>query len=112
MAQASADDLTRDSVKPTRRVEAQVMDRRRRADYIAAFKEKFCSSTSFAWLDLLIFCDYLAQSLWSTLRRLNPYLCTFLAPVMSLEAIFLLAFIRVSQNYKLRISDRRNQFDL
>ena len=31
---------------------------------------------------------------------------------MSLEAIFLSAFILISQNYELRISDRRNQLDL
>ena len=32
--------------------------------------------------------------------------------VVSLEAIFLSAFILISQNYELRISDRRNQLDL
>ncbi|RYF40215.1 MAG: DUF1003 domain-containing protein, partial [Comamonadaceae bacterium] len=31
---------------------------------------------------------------------------------VSLEAIFLSAFILISQNYEMRISDRRNQLDL
>jgi uncharacterized membrane protein len=32
--------------------------------------------------------------------------------VVSLEAVFLSSFILISQNYELRLSDRRNQLDL
>ena len=46
-AEASADDLTRDNVESMRRVEAQAMARRSRADRIAAFVATFCGSMPF-----------------------------------------------------------------
>ena len=42
----------------------------------------------------------------------DPYPFTFLTLVVSLEAIFLSTFILISQNYDMRISERRNQLDL
>ena len=111
-AEASADDLTRDNVESMRRVEAQAMDKRSRADHIAAFVATFCGSMPFVWLHVLIFCGWLAWNSWPGLRHFDPYPYTFLTLVVSLEAIFLSAFILISQNYELRISDRRNQLDL
>ena len=49
---------------------------------------------------------------WPGLAHWDPYPFTFLTLVVSLEAIFLSSFILISQNYELRISDRRNQLDL
>ena len=111
-AETSADDLTRDNVESMRRVEAQAMDRRSRADRIAAFVATFCGSMPFVWLHVLIFGAWLAWNSWPGLRHFDPYPYTFLTLVVSLEAIFLSAFILISQNYELRISDRRNQLDL
>lgn len=111
-AEASADDLTRGNVESMRRVEAQAMDKRSRADRIAAFVATFCGSMPFVWLHVLIFCGWLAWNSWPGLRHFDPYPYTFLTLVVSLEAIFLSAFILISQNYELRISDRRNQLDL
>ena len=111
-AEASADDLTRDNVESMRRVEAQAMDRRSRADRIAAFVANFCGSMPFVWLHVLVFCVWLAWNALPGLSHFDPYPYTFLTLVVSLEAIFLSAFILISQNYELRISDRRNQLDL
>lgn len=111
-ADASADDLTQDNVESMRRVEAQAMDKRSRADRIAAFVANFCGSMPFVWLHVLIFCGWLAWNSWPGLSHFDPYPYTFLTLVVSLEAIFLSAFILISQNYELRISDRRNQLDL
>lgn len=108
----SADDLTRDNVESMRRVEAQAMDKRSRADRIAAFVANFCGSMPFVWLHVLIFCVWLGWNSWPGLSHFDPYPYTFLTLVVSLEAIFLSAFILISQNYELRISDRRNQLDL
>lgn len=108
----SADALTQDNVESMRRVEAQAMDKRSRADRIAAFVATFCGSMPFVWLHVLIFCGWLAWNSWPGLRHFDPYPYTFLTLVVSLEAIFLSAFILISQNYELRISDRRNQLDL
>ena len=42
----------------------------------------------------------------------DPFPFTFLTLVVSLEAIFLSAFILISQNHETRLSERRNQLDL
>jgi len=109
---ASADDLTRGNVESMRQVEAQAMARRSRADRMAAFVARFCGSMTFVWLHALLFALWLALNAWPGLRHFDPYPFTFLTLVVSLEAIFLSAFILISQNYELRISDRRNQLDL
>ena len=111
-AQARSNDLTGDNVESMRQLEAQAMDRRSRADRIAAFVANFCGSMPFVWLHVLIFCLWLGWNSWPGLRHFDPYPYTFLTLVVSLEAIFLSAFILISQNYELRISDRRNQLDL
>jgi uncharacterized membrane protein len=111
-ANACADDLTRDNIESMRRVEEQALAKRSRADRMAAFVAGFCGSMSFVWLHVLLFLTWLALNSWPGLRHFDPYPFTFLTLVVSLEAIFLSAFILISQNYELRISDRRNQLDL
>lgn len=111
-AEAGSADLTGDNVESMRRMEAQAMDKRSRADRIAAFVANFCGSMPFVWLHVVIFCAWLGWNAWPGLRHFDPYPYTFLTLVVSLEAIFLSAFILISQNYELRISDRRNQLDL
>lgn len=107
-----ADDLTRDNVQSMRRVEEQALANRSLADRIAAFVAGFCGSMPFVWLHVLWFACWLGLNSWPGIRHFDPYPFTFLTLVVSLEAIFLSAFILISQNYELRISDRRNQLDL
>lgn len=107
-----ADDLTRDNVQSMRRVEEQALANRSLADRIAAFVAGFCGSMPFVWLHVLWFVCWLSLNSWPGIRHFDPYPFTFLTLVVSLEAIFLSAFILISQNYELRISDRRNQLDL
>ncbi len=107
-----ADDVTRDNVESMRRVDSQALARRSRADRIAAFVAGFCGSMTFVWLHVLWFCCWVTLNSWPGIGHFDPYPFTFLTLVVSLEAIFLSAFILISQNYELRISDRRNQLDL
>ena len=107
-----ADDLTRENVQSMRRVEAQALANRSGADRIAAFVASFCGSMPFVWLHVLWFCGWLSLNSWPGIKHFDPYPFTFLTLIVSLEAIFLSAFILISQNYELRISDRRNQLDL
>ena len=95
-----------------RRVEEQALAHRSGADRIAAFVAGFCGSMPFVWLHVLWFSCWLLLNSWPGIRHFDPYPFTFLTLVVSLEAIFLSAFILISQNYELRISDRRNQLDL
>ncbi|MFL6692142.1 MAG: DUF1003 domain-containing protein, partial [Ramlibacter sp.] len=46
------------------------------------------------------------------IRHFDPYPFTFLTLVVSLEAIFLSAFILMSQDRAAQVSERRNQLDL
>jgi uncharacterized membrane protein len=107
-----ADDLTRENVQSMRRVEEAALANRSRADRIAAFIARFCGSMPFVWLHVLAFAFWISANSWPGLAHWDPYPFTFLTLVVSLEAIFLSSFILISQNYELRISDRRNQLDL
>ena len=107
-----ADDLTRENVQSMRRVEEAALANRSRADRMAAFIARFCGSMPFVWLHVLVFACWISANSWPGLAHWDPYPFTFLTLVVSLEAIFLSSFILISQNYELRISDRRNQLDL
>jgi uncharacterized membrane protein len=107
-----ADDLTRENVQSMRRLEEAALANRSRADRMAAFIANFCGSMPFVWLHVLAFGCWISFNTWPGLAHFDPYPFTFLTLVVSLEAIFLSSFILISQNYELRISDRRNQLDL
>ena len=107
-----SDDLTRENVESMRRLEAVMLAKRSKADHMAAFIASFCGSMRFVWLHVLAFFCWLGFNLLPGLPHFDPYPFTFLTLVVSLEAIFLSSFILISQNYELRISDRRNQLDL
>jgi uncharacterized membrane protein len=107
-----ADDLTRENVQSMRRVEEAALASRSRADRMAAFIATFCGSMPFVWLHVVAFACWIGLNSWPGLAHWDPYPFTFLTLVVSLEAIFLSSFILISQNYELRVSDRRNQLDL
>lgn len=107
-----ADELTRENVQSMRRVEEAALANRSRADRMAAFIATFCGSMPFVWLHVIAFACWIGLNTWPDLAHWDPYPFTFLTMVVSLEAIFLSSFILISQNYELRISDRRNQLDL
>jgi uncharacterized membrane protein len=111
-APTCADDLTRENVQSMRRVEEAALANRSRADRMAAFIATFCGSMPFVWLHVVAFACWIGLNSWPGLAHWDPYPFTFLTLVVSLEAIFLSSFILISQNYELRISDRRNQLDL
>ncbi len=106
------EDITRENVQAMRRMEETALANRSRADRMAAFIATFCGSMPFVWLHVLAFACWIGLNSWPGLAHWDPYPFTFLTLVVSLEAIFLSSFILISQNYELRISDRRNQLDL
>lgn len=106
------DDITRENVQSMRRLEEAALANRSRADRMAAFIATFCGSMPFVWLHAAGFTCWIALNSWPGLAHWDPYPFTFLTLVVSLEAIFLASFILISQNYELRIGDRRNQLDL
>ena len=73
----------------------------------------FCGSMPFVWLHVVWFSmwiffntsDWLAQ-------HPDPFPFTFLTFLVSLEAIFLSAFILISQNQETRLTEQRSHLDL
>ena len=110
--QRSMDDLTGKNVAAMRRLEELADTQRSFSDKMAAFVATFCGSITFVWVHVVLFAAWLLFNALPGLPHFDPYPFTFLTLCVSLEAIFLSAFILISQNYEMRISDRRNQLDL
>jgi len=105
-------DVTRQNVDAMRRLEEAAMAKRTGADRVAAAIARFCGSTLFVWLHVALFAVWIGCNTLPWFRHFDPYPFTFLTLVVSLEAIFLATFILMSQNYDMRVSERRNQLDL
>ncbi len=105
-------DVTRQNVIAMRQLEEAAMARRTGADRVAAAIARFCGSMTFVWIHVAIFTVWLGYNALPWFHAFDPYPFTFLTLVVSLEAIFLSTFILISQNYDMRVSERRNQLDL
>ena len=106
------DDLTGRNVAAMRHLEQSAETHRTFADRMAAFVATFCGSITFVWIHVAIFVVWIAFNTMAGFPHFDPYPFTFLTLCVSLEAIFLSAFILISQNFEMRVSDRRNQLDL
>ena len=105
-------DVTRQNVQAMRRLEEAAQARRTTADRAAAAIARFCGSMTFVLVHVAIFAAWIAYNALPWFEAFDPYPFTFLTLVVSLEAIFLSTFVLISQNYDMRISERRNQLDL
>jgi uncharacterized membrane protein len=108
----SVADLTRENVHAMRKLEQVAVAQRTFTDRMAAFVARFCGSITFVWIHTVLFGIWIAWNVLPDLPRFDPYPFTFLTLCVSLEAIFLSAFILISQNYEMRVSERRSQLDL
>lgn len=108
----SVADVTRDNVRAMRRLEELAIAKRSLADRVAEFVARFCGSITFVWIHALLFGSWILWNVVPGLPRFDPYPFTFLTLCVSLEAIFLASFILISQNYEMRITERRSQLDL
>jgi uncharacterized membrane protein len=105
-------DITRENVRAMHKLEQASSVKRSLADRIAEFVAKFCGSITFVWIHVGLFAAWIVWNVLPGLQHFDPYPFTFLTLCVSLEAIFLSSFILISQNYEMRIADRRNQLDL
>ena len=108
----SVADVTRENVLAMRRLDELAVAKRTVADRIAEFVARFCGSITFVWIHAAWFAAWLLWNAVPGLRHFDPYPFTFLTLCVSLEAIFLSSFILISQNYEMRISERRSHLDL
>ena len=108
----TGDDVTRQNVLAMRQLEDAAMARRTVADRVAAAIARFCGSITFVWIHVVVFAGWIGYNTLPWFKAFDPYPFTFLTLVVSLEAIFLSTFILISQNYDMRVAERRNQLDL
>ncbi len=105
-------DVTRENVRAMRRLERLAAAHRSAADRVAGAVARWCGQIGFVWLHVALFAGWIAFNAWPGLPHFDPYPFTFLTLCVSLEAIFLSAFILISQNHEMRLAERRNQLDL
>jgi uncharacterized membrane protein len=108
----TGEDVTRQNVMAMRQLEEAAANRRTGADRVAAAIARFCGRMSFVWMHVAFFAAWIGYNSLPWFKAFDPYPFTFLTLVVSLEAIFLSTFILISQNYDMRIAERRNQLDL
>jgi uncharacterized membrane protein len=107
-------ELTERNVEAVVAMEEAARARRTHADRIADVISGFCGSMWFVWMHIAWFVIWISLNTLPELKahRFDPFPFTFLTLVVSLEAIFLSAFIMISQNSQTRLSERRNHLDL
>ena len=108
----TAADVTRENIRAMRKLEELAVAKRTVADRIAEFVARFCGSITFVWIHAVLFAVWIGWNVLPHLPHFDPYPFTFLTLCVSLEAIFLSSFILISQNYEMRITERRSQLDL
>ena len=106
-------DVTRANVGAMRQLEELENRKRGPGDRAADLVARACGHIAFVLTHLVAL---VAWVLWNTLApeplRIDPFPFTFLTMWASVEAIFLTSFVLISQNYQMRMSERRNQLDL
>jgi uncharacterized membrane protein len=79
------------------------------ATHVAAF----CGSMPFIWIHIVWFVLWVAFNMSSLVAHpFDPFPFPFLIFIVSLEAIFLSAFILISQNHETRLSEQRSHLDV
>jgi uncharacterized membrane protein len=108
----TGEDVTRENVQAMRQLEDAALAKRTGADRVASAIARFCGSMPFVWIHVVVFSLWIGYNALPWFKAFDPYPFTFLTLIVSLEAIFLSTFILISQNYDMRVSERRNQLDL
>jgi uncharacterized membrane protein len=108
----TGEDVTRQNEQAMRQLEDAANARRSGADRAASVIARFCGSMTFVWIHVALFSAWIGFNVLPGLPHFDPYPFTFLTLCVSLEAIFLSTFILISQNYDMRVAERRNQLDL
>jgi uncharacterized membrane protein len=106
-------DVTRANVQAMRELDKLESQRSSLSDRVADVVARACGHISFGIAHAV---GFGAWMLWNILgpeaHRFDPYPFTLLTLWASAEGIFLMSFVLISQNYQMRVSERRNQLDL
>lgn len=109
----SVEELTRSNVEAIAALESVALSQRSPVDCFVDGVTHFCGRIVFVYLHVALFATWIG---WNTLAprhlRFDPYPFEFLTFSVSLEAIFLSAFILISQNRSGHLDQRRNELGL
>ena len=105
-------DLLQANVEAIHRLDVKALQPQSLTDRLASRIERFAGSPRFIWIHVVWFAAWIVANTIVPVHHFDPFPFTFLTLVVSLEAIFLSAFILMSQNVSAGLSDRRNQLDL
>ncbi len=109
----TVEELTRGNVETIARMEAAAQKQRSRTDCIVDSITKFCGRIAFVYWHIALFTFWIAvNTLAPKPLHFDPYPFNFLTLSVSLEAIFLSAFILISQNRAAQLDQRRNELEL
>lgn len=111
-APASASSLMAANVEAVRRLEEEAKAGRTHSQRAAQAIAGFCGTMTFVWLHVAWFAAWIILNVAPGAPHFDKFPFTFLTLTVSLEAIFLSAFILISQNEETRVADRRNALDL
>ena len=109
----SVDELTNRNLRMILEQERSAKSAHSHGERLAARIAAFCGSMPFIWIHVAFFAAWIVfnTSSWAGSMR-DPFPFFFLSFVVSLEAIFLSAFILISQNQEKRLTEQRSHLDL
>ena len=111
----TVDQLTQRNVEVVARLDEAAKARRTPTDCAVDAITDFCGRMTFVWVHVIWFAVWVLMNTLSAVPhrlRFDPFPFQFLTLAVSLEAIFLSAFILISQNRQGRLAERRNHLDL
>jgi uncharacterized membrane protein len=109
----SVEELTRRNVETIIRLEEATKAQRTRFDKLADGVTRVCGSMRFVVFHVVWYAVWIVANVaLPTRERWDPFPFAFLTLTVSLEAIFLSAFILISQSRQSALGERRAQLDL
>lgn len=111
-APRTVEELTEQNVAAIHRLESAAQSHSNWMNLVADRVAGFAGSSLFLGLHVVWFGLWIVFNAYPGVAHFDPFPFTFLTLVVSLEAIFLSAFILMSQKRAAFVSERRNQLDL
>jgi len=108
----TVEELTERNVATIQQLESAALGHGGPMDVLADRIARFAGSALFLALHVVWFAAWIGVNVSPGIGHFDPFPFTFLTLVVSLEAIFLSAFILISQKRAALVSERRNQLDL
>jgi uncharacterized membrane protein len=106
------DDVTKRNLEVLEKLEKIAAAEKSGADRIAERIARFCGSMRFVWSHAVIFVAWIAWNIIPAFPKFDEFPFILLTLSVSLESIFLSSFILISQNHEMRLTERRDKFEL